>query len=90
MAGNLEKPLMSLYGTEWREHGYGLRNLVKLVKNQLCPSTSLSRLRAQEWREREGKYKIGTKGGGGREDGGKKEVQKVYDIQGESQVKDWP
>jgi hypothetical protein len=22
---NLEKPLMSLYGTEWRERGYGLR-----------------------------------------------------------------
>ncbi len=21
---NLEKPLMSLYGTEWRERGYGL------------------------------------------------------------------
>jgi hypothetical protein len=21
-AGNLEKPLMSLYGTEWRERGY--------------------------------------------------------------------
>jgi hypothetical protein len=25
LAGNLEKPLMSLYGTEWRERGYGLR-----------------------------------------------------------------
>ncbi len=24
LAGNLEKPLMSLYGAEWREHGYGL------------------------------------------------------------------
>jgi hypothetical protein len=24
LAGNLEKPLMSLYGTEWRERGYGL------------------------------------------------------------------
>ncbi len=22
---NLEKPIMSLYGTEWRERGYGLR-----------------------------------------------------------------
>ncbi len=26
MAGNLEIPLMSLYGTEWRERGYGLRH----------------------------------------------------------------
>ncbi len=25
LAGNLEKPLMSLYGNEWRERGYGLR-----------------------------------------------------------------
>jgi hypothetical protein len=24
LAGNLEKPLMSLYGTEWSERGYGL------------------------------------------------------------------
>jgi hypothetical protein len=24
LAGNQEKPLMSLYGTEWRERGYGL------------------------------------------------------------------
>ncbi len=24
LAGNLEKPLMSLHGTEWRERGYGL------------------------------------------------------------------
>jgi hypothetical protein len=24
LVGNLEKPLMSLYGTEWRERGYGL------------------------------------------------------------------
>ena len=27
LAGNLEKPLLSLYGTEWRERGYGLRML---------------------------------------------------------------
>jgi hypothetical protein len=25
LAGNLVKPLLSLYGTEWRERGYGLR-----------------------------------------------------------------
>jgi hypothetical protein len=24
LAGNLVKPLLSLYGTEWRERGYGL------------------------------------------------------------------
>jgi hypothetical protein len=24
LAGNLEKPLLSLYATEWRERGYGL------------------------------------------------------------------
>ncbi len=24
LAGNLVKPLMSLYGTEWRDRGYGL------------------------------------------------------------------
>jgi hypothetical protein len=26
LAGNLVKPLLSLYGTEWRERGYGLRH----------------------------------------------------------------
>jgi hypothetical protein len=26
LAGNLEKPLVSLYGTEWRERGFGLRS----------------------------------------------------------------
>jgi hypothetical protein len=26
LAENLEKPFMSLYGTEWREHGYDLRS----------------------------------------------------------------
>jgi hypothetical protein len=25
LAGNLVKPLISLYGTEWRERGYELR-----------------------------------------------------------------
>ncbi len=24
LAGNLDKPLLSLYGTEWKERGYGL------------------------------------------------------------------
>jgi hypothetical protein len=27
LAGNLVKPLLSLYGTEWRERGYGLCSL---------------------------------------------------------------
>jgi hypothetical protein len=31
LAGNLVKPLFSLYGTEWRERGYGLRTNKKLV-----------------------------------------------------------
>jgi hypothetical protein len=25
LAGNLDKPLLSLYGTKWRDRGYGLR-----------------------------------------------------------------
>ncbi len=35
LARNLEKSLMSLYGTEWREHGYGLRKLSGLSEH-LC------------------------------------------------------
>ena len=30
LAGNLVKPLLSLYGTEWRERGYGLRGVATL------------------------------------------------------------
>ncbi len=29
LAGNLVKPLLSLYGTEWRERGYGLWLMVE-------------------------------------------------------------
>ncbi len=29
LAGNLEKSLMILYGTEWRERGYGLKDFKK-------------------------------------------------------------
>jgi hypothetical protein len=29
LAGNLVKPLISLYGTEWRDRGYGLREDTK-------------------------------------------------------------
>jgi hypothetical protein len=29
LAGNLEKPVMYLYWTKWRELGYGLRRVVK-------------------------------------------------------------
>jgi hypothetical protein len=37
LAGNLEKPLMSLYGTEWRESGYGLGDLkCSRVKTGFC------------------------------------------------------
>jgi hypothetical protein len=30
LAGNLVKPLLSLYGTEWRERGYGLWMYVRV------------------------------------------------------------
>jgi hypothetical protein len=30
LAGNLDKPLLSLYGTEWRERGYGLCNTLNI------------------------------------------------------------
>jgi hypothetical protein len=33
LAGNLVKPLLSLYGTEWRERGYGL-NVNILVREE--------------------------------------------------------
>ncbi len=41
LAGNLEKQLMSLYGTEWRERGYGLSICIcvgKLVEAHYCCS----------------------------------------------------
>ena len=31
LAGKLDKPLMSLYGTEWRERGYGLKSQLPSV-----------------------------------------------------------
>jgi len=32
LAGNMEKPLFSNYGTEWRERGYGLgRSAARLI-----------------------------------------------------------
>jgi hypothetical protein len=31
LAGNLVEPLLSLYGTEWRERGYGLSILFSVV-----------------------------------------------------------
>jgi hypothetical protein len=38
LAGNLKKPLVSLYETEWRERGYGLRSLVaRQVMEQVPP-----------------------------------------------------
>jgi hypothetical protein len=33
LAGNLVKPLMSLYGNEWSERGYGLRIFSGKTKN---------------------------------------------------------
>jgi hypothetical protein len=40
LAGNLVKPLLSLYGIEWREHGYGLRSC---HTKGVGPSTTLAR-----------------------------------------------
>jgi hypothetical protein len=41
LARNLEKPLMSLYGTERRERGYGLRELLQHDgSNTFLPSLS--------------------------------------------------
>jgi hypothetical protein len=34
LAGNLVKPLLSLYGAEWRERGYGLRSLLHAYKEK--------------------------------------------------------
>jgi hypothetical protein len=42
LAGNLEKPHMSLYGTEWRERGYGLRTLHMCVCKTIRPLPHLS------------------------------------------------
>ncbi len=33
LAGNLVKPLLSLYGTEWRERGYRLRKQQRFQKS---------------------------------------------------------
>jgi hypothetical protein len=35
LAGNLVKPLLSLYGTEWRERGYGLRKSFPFSRAQM-------------------------------------------------------
>jgi hypothetical protein len=37
LAGNMEKPLMSLYGTEWRERGYGLSIHIKKIFKRGSP-----------------------------------------------------
>ncbi len=45
LAGNLVKPLLSLYETEWRERGYGLWGIpINWFKSQLCLSIRLSEL----------------------------------------------
>jgi hypothetical protein len=36
LAGNLVKPLLSLYGTEWRERGYGLSFKNNTFWNRNC------------------------------------------------------
>jgi hypothetical protein len=40
LAGNLVKPLLYFYGTEWRERGYGLSTVLdnfKRLKTELTP-----------------------------------------------------
>ncbi len=37
LAGNLEKPPMSLYGTEWRERGYGLKESYRRTGSKQSP-----------------------------------------------------
>jgi hypothetical protein len=34
LAGDMEKPIMLLYGTEWRERGYGLSSQMR-VKSEI-------------------------------------------------------
>jgi hypothetical protein len=42
LAGNLEKPLMSLYETEWRDRGYGRKLYISLELLQIfCSIRSL-------------------------------------------------
>jgi hypothetical protein len=46
LAGNLVKPLLSLYGTEWRERGYGLWRGNYRVHGLRYYRTQRSKLRA--------------------------------------------
>jgi hypothetical protein len=39
MDGNLEKTLFTLYGTEWRERGYGLGGIISYVTGPAPIST---------------------------------------------------
>jgi hypothetical protein len=48
LAGNLVKPLLSLYGTEWRERGYGLcrdtiSGKITINSNSRVPATACSK-----------------------------------------------
>jgi hypothetical protein len=36
LAGNLEKLLLSLYGAEWRAHGYGLGTILEVARQPIC------------------------------------------------------
>jgi hypothetical protein len=42
LAGNLEKPLTSLYGTEWRDRSYGLSLKLLFTPYQTNGTSSLS------------------------------------------------
>ncbi len=45
LAGYLVKPLLSLYGTEWRERGYGLSSVSDKISSALtqCAIKSINR-----------------------------------------------
>jgi hypothetical protein len=52
LAGNLVKPLLSLYGTEWRERGYGL------CKNFQCQNHRFRVFEAGYWKDFQRIFKI--------------------------------
>jgi hypothetical protein len=33
LAGTLVKPILSLYGTEWRERGYGISKTITIIRH---------------------------------------------------------
>jgi len=42
LGGNLEKPLMSVYGTEWKERGYGFHSCCTVLLRLWALKTEIS------------------------------------------------